>query len=174
MAILKHEFGANSSTRILVNSRRNDLRLEASGEVLKIYAGSSTGLPGSTGNGGLASSALLFGPRGCFIVSSSNLYIAEFNNNMIRKIISSTSIITTVAGTGVAGSTLGASATSTSLNNPRNMILDSSGNNMYIADSGNGCIRRVLISNDTVLHLPERVVHLVLRQTVSQHSEQMD
>ncbi len=57
------------------------------------------------------------------------MYIADYNNNRIRKVTVSTGIITTLAGTGTA-SYIGdnGQASSAALNNPAGVTLDSSGN----------------------------------------------
>src|SRR5439155_23906962 len=70
-----------------------------------------------------------------------NLYIADPNNNRIRKVAAATGIITTVAG---GGSSLGdgGAATSASLYDPTALALDASGN-LYIADQNNHRIRKV-------------------------------
>ena len=71
-----------------------------------------------------------------------NLYIAEWNNNRIRK-VNSAGVISTVAGTGTAGfSGDGGAATSAQLSNPQDVALDAAGN-LYIADVSNGRIRKV-------------------------------
>ena len=75
--------------------------------------------------------------------SSGNVYITDHSNHFIRKINVSTGIISTIAGTGSQGySGDGGVATSAQLKNPRGVVLDSSGN-VYIADTGNNCIRKL-------------------------------
>ena len=78
-----------------------------------------------------------------------NIYIAD-GNNRIRKITSSTGIITTVAGNGTPGvDGDGGQATNAQLNNPTNVAFDDSGN-MYIADFGNYRIRKVDASTGNI------------------------
>ena len=73
---------------------------------------------------------------------SGNLYIADIDNNRIRK-VSATGIITTVAGNGTVGySGDGGPATSAQLNVPFGVAVDASGN-LYIADAYNHRIRKV-------------------------------
>ena len=72
-----------------------------------------------------------------------NLYIADAGNGRILRIDADTDTATTVAGTGTSGfSGDGGPATDAQLNRPQGVALDASGN-LYIADAGNGRIRRV-------------------------------
>src|ERR1019366_3450609 len=71
-----------------------------------------------------------------------NLYIADQNNWSVRR-ISTSGIITTVAGTGQWGSTGdGGQAPKATMAGPQGVALDAA-ENLYIADSGNQRIRRV-------------------------------
>jgi uncharacterized protein (TIGR03437 family) len=83
----------------------------------------------------------LYTPWGIAVDSSGNIYIADTYNDRIRKV--SNGVITTVAGTGVEGyNGDGGPATSALLSQPEGVAVDSSGN-LYIADSGNGRVRKV-------------------------------
>jgi sugar lactone lactonase YvrE len=102
-----------------------------------------TGTAGFSGDGGAATSAMLTYPFEVAIDSSGNLYIADSDNQRIRKVSAATGIITTVAGSGAQGySGDGGAATSAMLNWPYGVAVDSSGN-LYIADWGNQRIRKV-------------------------------
>ena len=57
-----------------------------------------TGAAGSAGDGSAATSAQLKKPFGVSLDSQSNVYIADGNNNLIRKVTASTGVITTIAG----------------------------------------------------------------------------
>jgi len=106
----------------------------------KGFAG--TGVSGSSGDGGSATSARLNHPRGLFVDSSGNLYIADTDNHNIRKVDTS-GIITTVAGKNSAGwDGDNKTATSAKLWEPNGIFVDSSGN-FYIADTLNHRIRKV-------------------------------
>jgi uncharacterized protein (TIGR03437 family) len=74
--------------------------------------------------------------------SAGNLYVADQNNNRIRKV--SNGVITTVAGNGTPGySGDNGPATSAKLYGPKGVAVDSAGN-LYIADTSNQRIRKVL------------------------------
>ncbi len=94
------------------------------------------------GDGGLATEARLNHPAGTSIDSSGNIYIADRDNNRIRR-VAPDGTITTLAGTGVAGlSGDGGLASDAQLSGPSAVTIDVSGN-LYIADTGNACIRKV-------------------------------
>jgi hypothetical protein len=115
------------------------VKIDSSGTVTTL---AGTGVGGFGGDGGPATSAVLSNPTGVALDSSGNIYIADSFNSRIRKIDSS-GIITTVAGTGIAGCCGdGGPATSATLNQPSRVLLDSSGN-LYVADFANNRIRKV-------------------------------
>lgn len=100
------------------------------------------GTMGSTGDGAAATAATLKAPWGVAADASGNIYIADENANCIRK-INSAGIITTIAGTGVAGfSGDGGPATAAQLNNPYDVGVDAAGN-VYIADYHNNRVRKI-------------------------------
>ena len=101
-----------------------------------------TGVQGSSGDGGVATSAQFNYPRGISVGISGIVYIADSNNNKIR-MVASAGIISTVAGTGATGSNGdGGAATSARLCVPSGVTVSISGN-VYIADYCNNKIRMV-------------------------------
>lgn len=106
------------------------LKLDTSGIVTTV---AGNGQEGYSGDGGLATQAKLYNPRGLAVDSEGNLYIADYSNNRIRK-VNTSGIITTVAGTGVPGhSGDGGLAIQAKLYNPIKIVVDSTGN-IYIVD----------------------------------------
>jgi sugar lactone lactonase YvrE len=120
----------------------------ATGDITTV---AGNGTCGYSGDNGQATSAELLNPNRVAVDSSGNLYIADYNNNRIRKVTISSGVITTVAGNGTACAAStntcgdGGAATSAELHQPSGIALDSSGN-MYIADSADNRIRKVTIS----------------------------
>jgi sugar lactone lactonase YvrE len=101
-----------------------------------------TGAEGFAGDGGPAASAQLYAPLAVAVDTPGNLYIADTYNHRIRK-VTPEGAISTVAGTGVAGSAGdGAAATSAQLNLPKGVAVDLLGN-VYISDSNGRRIRMV-------------------------------
>ncbi len=104
---------------------------------------------GSTGDGGLATSAELSSPYGVAVDSAGDIYIADFDNQRIRK-VNGAGTINTVAGTGTAGSGGdGGPATSAGFSAPDAVTVDPAGN-LYIADEGNGRIRVVNVTSSAL------------------------
>jgi sugar lactone lactonase YvrE len=115
---------------------------------IKVVAGN--GADGYSGDGGAATSAELSYPMGVAIDTSGDLFIADFDNERIRRVDAATGIITTVAGNGTQGfSGDGGPATSATLNHPWGVAVDASGN-LFIADVYNQRIRRVDASTGTI------------------------
>jgi sugar lactone lactonase YvrE len=106
-----------------------------------------TGSSGYTGDTGPATAATLADPAAVAYDTHGNLYLADANNHVIRE-ISTSGIITTIAGTGIEGyAGDGAAATSALLDTPTGVAVDTNGN-VYIADSHNHRIRE--ITNGTI------------------------
>ena len=92
------------------------------------------GVAGFSGDGGAGASAALNFPSGIAVDSAGNVYIADAFNARIRKVATSTGVITTIAGDGGSGfSGDGGAGTSAALNNPLGVAVDATGN-VYIAD----------------------------------------
>ncbi len=108
-------------------------------------AGAVTTLAGSAGisgsNDGTGSNALFSQPYGVAVDSAGNVFVADTANAVIR-MVTPAGAVTTVAGiAGVAGMGNGAGA-SALFNEPRGLTVDGAGN-LFIADTGNGALRKV-------------------------------
>jgi hypothetical protein len=100
------------------------------------------GTNGYSGDGGAATNAELYYPVDVAVDVYGNLFIADLDNNRIRK-VGINGVITTVAGNGGSGySGDGGKATNASLNNPSGVAVDGFGN-LFIADCYNNRIRKV-------------------------------
>ncbi len=94
------------------------------------------------GDGGPATSAVLFSPSSVALDTNGNLYVADEDNHKVRK-ITAAGLLSTAAGTGLKGyNGDGRAATSAQLNTPGGVAVDGAGN-LYIADSLNLRIRKV-------------------------------
>lgn len=97
---------------------------------------------GYGGDGGPAVSAQLSGPIAVAVDSKGNFYIADYGNNVIRKVFAN-GVINTFAGTAKFGySGDGGPATAAQLSTVHGLAVDAS-DNLYIADTANGVIRKV-------------------------------
>ena len=101
---------------------------------------------GSLGDSGPATSASLARPPDMAVDATGNLFIADRENNRLRRVDAATGVITTVAGGWVGD---GGPATSASLNSPRGVAMDPLGN-LFIADSINSRIRRVDAATEVI------------------------
>jgi uncharacterized protein (TIGR03437 family) len=108
--------------------------------MISTVAGSGT--RGFGGDGGPATSAQLNSPWGIAVDASGSLYIADSQNNRIRK-VTPTGMISTVAGSGAEGfAGDGGPATAAQLRNPWDLAVDSVGS-IYVADTDNHRIRKI-------------------------------
>jgi len=96
------------------------------------------GTTGSTNGTGTAASFNL--PFGVAVDAAENVYVADYGNNLIRK-ISPTGVVSTLAGSGTSGSTNGMGSAA-SFNGPIGVAVDAAGN-VYVADEMNNLIRKI-------------------------------
>ncbi len=114
-------------------------KIDAKGAITTI---AGTGAAGFGGDSGPATLALLNLPYGLAADLAGNVYIADLNNQRVRRIAPDGSIVT-VAGTGVKGSLGdGGLAVNAQLMSPRNVAVDGGGN-LYISEFEGHRIRRV-------------------------------
>src|ERR1700733_15095235 len=101
------------------------------------------GQKGYSGDGGAAVNATLSAPHELVFDAKGDLYFAERDNNVIRKVDMKTGVISTAAGTGVAGySGDGGPAAKAQFRQPHSVIRDKDGT-LLICDLGNHRIRRL-------------------------------
>ncbi len=124
-------------------------RVDAQSGTITTVAGN--GIQGFSGDGGPATTASIGSPAGLTMDGAGNLYLADVQNSVVRRVDALTHAISTIAGTpqtsGYSGD--GASATQAQLSLPRGISIDNNGN-LLIADTGNNCVRRVDASSGTI------------------------
>jgi DNA-binding beta-propeller fold protein YncE len=137
---------ATDGTNLYVaDSSNNEIRkiVIATGDVTT-FAGSTT--KGSADGTGTA--AGFNNPSGITIYGN-NLYVADTSNNEIRKIVIDTVVVSTLAGNTTSGHADG-TGTAAHFNFPNDMTIDSTGTNLYILDSRNHLIRKMVIATEAV------------------------
>lgn len=139
----------------------SDLAVDASGNlyvtdtnnhtVRKITAdGVVTTLAGAAGTSGAAdgtgSAARFDSPTGITIDGAGNLYVADTDNDTIRK-ITADGVVTTVAGTAQSTGSADGGASAARFDHPSDVTVDASGN-LYVADTDNDTIRKISPAGD--------------------------
>lgn len=118
--------------------RRFDVRSRR----VSTVAGSGT--RGYAGDGGAATAASLNMPHELVFDRAGHLYIVERDNHVVRRVHATTGVVTTAAGTGVAGfSGDGGPAAAAQLRQPHSVAIDPSGQRLLICDIGNHRIREM-------------------------------
>ena len=105
-----------------------------SGPTVSTLAGSTAGYLNGTGTG-----AKFSNPYGVAVDASGNVYVADYNNNRIRK-VTRLGEVTTLAGS--TQGNLDGTGAGAQFNNPAGVAVDASGN-VYVADMLNSRIRKV-------------------------------
>lgn len=124
-------------------------RIAAGTGIISTIAGLA-GAPGFAGDGGPASSARIHHPACLAIDAAGNLYFTDQINLRIRKITTATGIITTIAGTGGAGSGGdGGPALSATIDSPIGICVDGAGN-VYFTDTTTHRVRKITVASGLI------------------------
>ena len=100
------------------------------------------GLAGSSGSkDGTGSGARFFSPIGIALDASGNLYVADNDNDTIRK-ITPAGVVTTIAGSPGAVGSMDGTGSAARFSDPRDLAVGASGN-IFVADTLNSTIREV-------------------------------
>ena len=155
-----------SGSIYIADQNNNRIRMVTSAGIISTIAG--TGIPGFSGDGGVATEAQLNVPASVAIDIAGNIYIADSGNNRVRKISVQTGQIATIAGNGsqsFAGD--GGPADQSGLYGPYTLALDGQGN-LYIADVFHNRVRKDSANAGTLIYAPMRVgrVSSALTQTI--------
>lgn len=151
-------FDAAGNMLVCDPSNHRIRKIDASGNI-STFAG--TGTLGATGDGGTATAATFNFPASMAYDSHNNIFLCDENNHKIRK-ISTTGIVSTIAGNGTAGfGGDGGPATAAMLQHPCGLAFDTGGK-LFVTDLWNNRVRKVTIPASTepptfiaVHHIPD-------------------
>ena len=133
-------------THLYVGSDSNHAirKIEIATGIVTTFAGSTT-VSGS--NNATGTAARFFRPNGVW-GDGTNLYVAATRNHTIRKVVLSSGVVTTLAGTAGSQDITDGTGSVARFNRPIGLWGD--GTNLYVADSSNGTVRKVVISSAVV------------------------
>ena len=112
--------------------------------IVSSVAGSGLASPFSDGQNNVAS---FNQPKGIAFDGQSNLYVADTLNHRIRRISLTSGMVTTISGSGSQGLVDGQAA---SYKSPQGIVYSASDSSLYIADTGNNRIRKLVINTGVV------------------------
>ena len=124
----------------VADAANNRIRKITPGAVVTTFAGSGVAAYANATGAGAAFNS----PRGVAVNSAGIIYVADMGNHLIRK-ITTTAVVTTVAGGGVGGTnpgTANGTGTAATFSQPQGVAVDSAGN-IYVADTNNNLIRKI-------------------------------
>lgn len=135
------DFGPDDLLYLVLREGNQVFVIDPLRRVLKRIAG--TGKTGYRGDKGLAIDAEFRGPKGIAYSPAGDLYIADTENHVIRRVSLASGIISTVAGTGLRGDGPDGDPMMCALNRPHGLYVH--GSTLYIGDSENNRIRALTI-----------------------------
>jgi hypothetical protein len=145
-ASFNHSLGITTDgTNVYVSDNYKIRKIVISTGVVSTLAGS-----GAYGSADGASTAASFSTPYGITTDGTNVYAADTLNHKIRQIVIATGVVTTLAGSGVAGA-VDASGTAASFNLPAGITTD--GTNLYVTEKGNYKVRKIVISTGAVTTL---------------------
>ena len=115
--------------------------------VVTTLAGTATLFDSTDGTG---AAARFYNPFG-ITTDGTNLYVAEYSNHTVRKIVIATGVVTTLAGTALVPDSTDGTGAAARFNYPSGITTD--GTNLYVADYGNHTIRKIVIATGVVTTL---------------------
>ncbi len=140
---------ADGALYIADTSNHRVRRVDPATGIITTVAGDGT--PGSSGDGGPATTARLDQPSGVAVAANGDLYVVDTNGHRIRVVDATTHTISTVAGDGTPGyGGDGGQAVAAQLGWPEAVALDGAGR-LLIADSTNHAIRRVDLATGVIV-----------------------
>ncbi|UUO08934.1 hypothetical protein M4951_11590 [Blastopirellula sp. J2-11] len=143
------EIGPDGALYIAEVENHRVLRLDPKSKQISVVAG--TGEPGISGDGGPATAAKLIEPYELRFDTAGNLYIVDRIGHNIRRVLSKSNTIETLAGTGKPGfSGDGGPAVEAQMNQPHSIAVDPAGENLYVADIQNHRIRHVNLKTGVI------------------------
>jgi DNA-binding beta-propeller fold protein YncE len=134
---------ADPSGNLFVADSYNNLirKITTPGAAVTTFAGNIGGRGYADGSGGPGGTARFYDPHNIVSDGTGNVFVADYGNNVIRRIAADRSVTTIAGMPGVAGSADGPGS-GASFAQPYGMVVDSHGN-LYVADSGNNTIRMI-------------------------------
>jgi len=126
-------------TMFVADSGNNTIRAITPAGVVSTLAGDSSLLNGGHDDG-TGAAASFKNPRGLAVDSNGTIYVADYENHMIRK-VTPQGVVSVFAGSTVGG-TLDGTGTAAQFQYPWGIVVDASGN-LFVADQGNHLIRKI-------------------------------
>jgi hypothetical protein len=131
------DLALDAAGNLFIADVRNNVIREVNAATSLISTVAGTGTAGYNGDGIAATSAELNGPTSVAVDAAGDLYIADYSNNLVRKVTVATGLISSIAGTGTAGYNAdGIPASSAELNQPDDVVFDAAGNLVIAEDAG--------------------------------------
>lgn len=143
---------AKDGSLLVADCFNNSLRLVSTHQIVTTVAGSASGLHGWVD--GLGKEARFHYPWAVVVNSDGTIYMSDYLNHCIRRVVPAEcvtewAVSTVCGGTNVEGGLADGTGGLAHFCGPRGLALDPQ-ENLIVADSGNNCIRKVEVSDDTI------------------------